>query len=911
MTLQRISRLLLPATMISLSTLLQDAHAIPARPGTMKVTGPEGTEITVTQCGDENFNFYRTIDGILLQRIGDDFFYAEISVDGSMRKSGKPVRMSANALKRTLPPPPRKINGLMQGSTFPTKGEQRALVILVEYQDVKFNLENPLDYFSRMLNEEGFSDYRATGSARDFFRYSSSGQFSPQFDVYGPVTLQYKQAYYGGNDAFGQDSAPQRMAIEACRQLNPEVDFSKYDLDNDQYIDNVFIFYAGRGEASGGSSDCVWPHSWEIESAEMGSQYVFDNVRLNRYACSNEWELSSSGYGYRPVGIGTFIHEFSHVMGLPDLYSTQYVEDTFTPGEWSVMDYGPYNNDGCTPPQYSIFERTALGYTNPLELAGIKNIAMNTVDKNDGYIIPTSDPDEYFLIENRQQKDWDTYIPGHGMLVWHIDYNAQIWASNAVNNDPEHYYVDIIEADGTQSEDTRDGDCFPGASAVTALAGDRLSSWNGYENNLSLSDITERDGKILFRLNGGKDDIEATTALPPQGIRAGGFTARWMPVEEATGYTLSVYTKDKTDKATYVSGYKNLFVGNTTSYEINGLIPSSTYYYSVKVEDGLYGSDISNEMEVTTLDPTIDYFAPIALEAKEVTDNSFMASWEPMEGATEYYIDVFTQMPGTPSTDIVDFSGEAGNLPEGWSSTTQNTYGMSSYSGEQPPSLRLSSDGHSITSPLYDKDIVKLEFWIRGNQTGDRERLVLDALIGSEWHTVNSYPITTQAGGQQISQDFSVISGIRQVRLTFSRPEKGSVAVDDIHLQWGMPMIDVPLEEYTQKPVGNVQWEKIGNLQPSTDYFYRITASDGNLMSLPSDVVKVRTLDMSSLVPDIPENSLEVSTNGKKLTTSIPVTVCDIAGRIIAVDVRSIELPSAGIYLICPKGLSPRKIIVF
>ena len=140
------------------------------------------------------------------------------------------------------------------------------------------------------------------------------------------------------------------MVIEACRQLNPEIDFSQYDLDNDQYIDNVFIFYAGQGEASGGSSDCVWPHSWEVEIAEMGSQHIFDNVHLNRYACSNEWELSALGYGYRPVGIGTFIHEFSHVMGLPDLDSTQYVEDTFTPGAWSVMDYGPYNNYGCTPP---------------------------------------------------------------------------------------------------------------------------------------------------------------------------------------------------------------------------------------------------------------------------------------------------------------------------------------------------------------------------------------------------------------------------------------------------------------------------------------------------------------------------------------------------------------------------------
>ena len=165
-------------------------------------------------------------------------------------------------------------------------------VVLVEYQDVKFNLSDPKDYFTRLLNEEGFSDYYATGSARDWFINSSNGMFKPEFEIMGPVTLQKNQEYYGGNDAYGQDNAPQRMVIEACRQLNTTVDFSRFDRDGDGYIDNVFVVYAGRGEASGGSSDCVWPHAWTLNAAEPGSIYTFDNVRLNRYACCNEWELS-------------------------------------------------------------------------------------------------------------------------------------------------------------------------------------------------------------------------------------------------------------------------------------------------------------------------------------------------------------------------------------------------------------------------------------------------------------------------------------------------------------------------------------------------------------------------------------------------------------------------------------------
>ena len=169
-------------------------------------------------------------------------------------------------------------------------------VVLVEYQDVKFNLSDPKDYFTRLLNEEGFSDYYATGSARDWFINSSNGMFKPEFEIMGPVTLQKNQEYYGGNDAYGQDNAPQRMVIEACRQLNTTVDFSRFDRDGDGYIDNVFVVYAGRGEASGGSSDCVWPHAWTLNAAEPGSIYTFDNVRLNRYACCNE----SGAFRHRP-----------------------------------------------------------------------------------------------------------------------------------------------------------------------------------------------------------------------------------------------------------------------------------------------------------------------------------------------------------------------------------------------------------------------------------------------------------------------------------------------------------------------------------------------------------------------------------------------------------------------------------
>lgn len=161
------------------------------------------------------------------------------------------------------------------------------MVILVQYSDVKFSCADPHDYFSRMLNEQGFADLGGTGSARDFFMENSQGKFIPQFDVYGPVTLSKPMSYYGGNTAAGDDRHPDEMVVEACRLLDGEVDFSQYDRDGDGFIDNVFVFYAGRGENSGGGPDTVWPHSADIMDWDT-TPYMFDGVRFNRYGCTNE-----------------------------------------------------------------------------------------------------------------------------------------------------------------------------------------------------------------------------------------------------------------------------------------------------------------------------------------------------------------------------------------------------------------------------------------------------------------------------------------------------------------------------------------------------------------------------------------------------------------------------------------------
>lgn len=528
------------------------AGAVPAKKGVFSMTQPSGSTISVTLSGDEHFHRVYTTDGLPLiytENLG--YVYATLGNDGLPVASGvaasdensrssselefiagldierleSAFRMQAgisidrpdNKPNFRQTSPQTRGKGLCTTS-FPRTGSPRGLVILVEYADLKFSMENPYDYFNRLLNEKGFSDAGATGSARDWFVDNSNGLFTPDFDLYGPVTLPQRRSYYGRNTGVGQDDdKPQRMAVHALEILDDEIDFKKYDCDNDGFIDNVYIFYAGQGEADGGPANSVWPHSWDLTVAEPKTKYVFDNVQLDHYACSNEYALDGSyPDAMKPAGIGTFVHEFSHVLGLPDLYSTSNYSESWTPGEFSVLDYGPYNNEGRTPPNYSSFERYALDWIEPERLTDSDNFELSPIHlSNKAYIIPViNKPSEFYMIESRWGKEGesDFYLPGWGMLVWHIDVVQQLWDDNVVNNDASHQYVDLIEADNRRDKSTYDGDPFPGEFNVTefsSTSSPALLSWAGDKLFVDLYDISfdKSTGIVRFRAEVDKSEI--------------------------------------------------------------------------------------------------------------------------------------------------------------------------------------------------------------------------------------------------------------------------------------------------------------------------------------------------------------------------------------------------------------------
>ena len=925
-------------TLLAAAALVMSASAswaIPAKRTPFVKKQGDGTTVTVRLVGDEHFHYFLSEDGKLLVNDNEVFYYAKTDDNGNiintkvmahdkaerspqewkvvnaldMNSIGKTLDSKGlEARERRMTTAQRSRNngqmrnvGLCSDAHFPSKGEQKGLVILVEYQDVKFNLSDPHDYFYRMLNETGFSDYGGTGSAAEYFRNNSSQQFKPTFDVYGPITLSQNMSYYGENDYWGDDSNPQKMAIAACQQLDATVDFSEYDRDNDGYIDNVYIFYAGRGEASGGSSSTVWPHSWEVSAVESQT-YYFDNVILNRYACGNEWE------GDKPDGVGTFIHEFSHVLGLPDLYSTSY-SSAFTPGSWSAMDYGPYNNNGCTPPLYSVFERYALDWITPTELDGPNSITLKDISNNKGCIIKTNKSNEFFLLENRQQSGWDAYIPGHGMLVWHIDFNNLVWNSNRVNDTPSHQYVDLEEADNTKSEYSRDGDAFPGTSHITSFTDNTqpsMKTWSGVGLNLPITNIREEGGVILFDVAGGRPEIAAVTAIECSDVTGKSFVARWnKSLDPGMTYALSVYTKSTEGKVLYADGYNRKDCGEDTCAVVSGLTPETDYYYVVYVIDGTWSSEASNEVMVSTRALTFAEKSPQILDAEDVTDHSFVARWNAMAEATGYNVSLISKRYYDTQTAVNDFTGGLPQMPQGWTTNTKQTYGSKAYSGEATPALRFISNGQYIESPTMSSNIHSMTFWTRGaNADSTNAILVMAGNDKGQWTTIDTVAIENASGGKTVEIDHMPQSTCR-IRIEYLAPGNGGIAIDDIHICWGGNIESSNTTTYVEAPDTTLT---VTGLEAETNYFVVVTALSGDLRSEPSEEIMVRTkVSETNDIKGTDTNNVSWRVNGRMITISNAngksIIICDTAGRVIS-DTKAtkgshtIMLPSHGVYIL-------------
>lgn len=723
--------------------------------------------------------------------------------------------------------------------------------------------------------------------------------------------------YYGANDHLGADMRPHEMAIEACQQLDPTVDFSQYDRDGDGLIDNVFLYYAGRGEATGGASSTVWPHSWTLSVADPDNIYEFDGVRLESYGCTNEWDVNNGVE--RPDAIGIFVHEFSHVLGLPDLYNTLDQNSGFTPGAWSTLDAGPYNNGSNTPPHYGAFERYALGWMQPEVIDRPATVSLSSIGSNKALLIPTEKEEEYFLLENRQQEGWDKYLPGHGLLIWHIDYDPAVWEHNAVNNRASHPYVDLEEADNLRTNETRAGDAFPGTAGITSFTDDTAPSmlpWTNKSLNLPVTDITENaDGTVSLLIGGGFVLPSKVWAYPAADTDFDRFTASWDPAEHADGYRLSV--KSAGDDASPLPEWDDRDLGNILTAEVTGLEPEKEYVWQVTPYNRCGDGEKSDPSTVITPAYTFDRRTPVVLEATDVTKDSFVACWEEMEDAAKYILDVYTKTVGTTATDICDFTAgtKASELPEGWKSSSETSFAMASYAGEAVPSLRMGNDGDVVETPEYAEGITGVSFWVRPSGTDAEARVVVSGNAGGQWVELHSVDVSPSSDGRTVAIS-DLPDDITALRISFAKEGKGSLALDDIAVTYCTEKYKVGDMTYEIEAAPGLTSYRVDGLIPSTNYFYQLSASDGTLTSRCSGEISVRTSQGAGLTAPAGSEAI-ISVAGQTVVignaAGQPVEVTDLSGRVLfaaaVADSATIALPAPGCYII-RVGAKTSKIIL-
>lgn len=859
---------LLRLIMVSLLTLVASTGwAVPAKPGLHLYTMPDGSTIEVRIIGDEHSHYYLTTDDyVLLPDTRGSLRYAALGNDGRLEMSAivasRPSRRSAaelsllgtidrkavrTAAEKAYNPalrksPRQRIPGEIV-TKYPTTGSPKGLVLLVEFQDVKFRTPNVRQAFENLLNEPGYSLNGATGSASDYFRDNSNGTFTPDFQVFGPVTLPETEPYYGAEGAMLYDVQGWLVARDgaiALRENYPDLDFSQFDNDGDGFIDNIFIFYAGYGQNEGAPGWTIWPHSaelWDMYNIDL----AFDGVRVNKYACTNELRGTS---GSNLTGIGTFVHEYSHILGLMDIYPTASGARDVSPGNWDVMDSGSYNNNGNTPPNFNSFERYTLGWLNPRKLTGPENVILDPLHlSNSAVMIETERDNEFFLMENRQQHGWDAHTAGHGMLVWHIDYDKDIWDINRINNEYNHQRVDLIEADNTIGDLTRSGDPFPGAGnvrAFTATSNPPMQTWIGVDPDMPITDIAEIDGKITFRVKGGGDALQIPTALPASHVTPLAFTANW---EMVAG--LDTYEIDVRQGGSQVPFLSERVVG-TTSYTVTGLQPDTDYSYVIRSCDGERTSYDSQSISVRTLSPTFDMLAPVALEADAVTGSAFTARWQEMKDAATYALDVYTKKIISPLADTADFT-DGTHLPEGWQTNCTSTGSLSGYVGTAAPALRMMGSGDRIVTPEYADGINSFRFWYRGNSTDAESSVDIEAFRGGSWQTVFTEKPLSRTEGRTI-----VIGGegtaaplptdATRLRIVFHRATAGSVYLDDVTVEHGGTSEPQFVEGYEGKDCASALSASVTGLAPAHQYFYTVRAYDRDgLQSLPSQEIAVYT----------------------------------------------------------------------
>ena len=537
---------------VSLTTAM--AWAVKADPTPIVVTQPDGTRLTVVLHGDEHINWYSTLDGVLLVQTNAGYFVADIDDNGELTATRQlahdrnerqatelalveqqPRDRFFAASQQTLlkQSSARKAQHIKEeGTLFPHTGTPKALILLVDFPDEPFSLPDPKKSFEQYLNgsgepvDYGNGESRNYGSVKEYFHDSSNGAFTPQFDIYGPYRLpQNLHTVYG----VGRSDNIRELMKDACTAANADVNFADYDANNDGIVDLVYIIYAGYSASVNGNVEtCIWP-----KSGSDSFQGTYDGKSIIRYGVNNELNYWPSDKSPKIInGIGLFCHEFSHCLGLPDMYpkeiATGYKHNNQGMETWDVMDNGCYSNNGFCPVPYTAWEQEVMGWNTIEELKGYYDeLVIDPLEKPGSKAYKVVNPKnerEYVVLQNIQNVNWHSATGrigygrdaqrkvlysnlAHGLLAYRVCYaQDEVSLYDYPNNllGQARMLVlpasgDLLNADITEAEAHAKqfaSHPYPGEKNVTAINNFKLM--DGTTLKCTAENIKESDYQIVI-----------------------------------------------------------------------------------------------------------------------------------------------------------------------------------------------------------------------------------------------------------------------------------------------------------------------------------------------------------------------------------------------------------------------------
>lgn len=491
--------------------------AVVAYPHPINYTQSDSTQLTVSLRGDEKVAWGKTLDDYTIMRAKNgDWVYAISNENGGMQpstilahnpeqRSEAEIRFLANIDKALFYSQEQisylkqlwDINDDFQSRVKSAIGEDttqvaqehyKLVVILMSYSNYAFT--TPRQEIENLFNQVGYSSNGHQGSVHDYFKSTSFGKLNVEATVVGPYTTMNDLNYYGENYSGGGDMRARELIMEAVEASDSEIDYSQYTNGSESFVSCVYVIYAGFAESSGNAANTIWPHRSAVYPPIMK-----DGVNIYDYACSSE-KNGTVSYP-EPLVIGTICHEFSHVLGLPDFYDTDYSENgSFSHHDsWDLMCSGNYNNGGKCPPIWNAYQRSTRNYTILQELTTEGNITLQPLITDNVAYKLSFNANEYFILENRQKQSWDKYLPGHGMLIFHVNKNASGWSNHCINCNPNNPGFDLEEAGGTGWY-ASSSNPFPGTSNNTEFTDGSTpssQSFNGTNLNRPIINITENN----------------------------------------------------------------------------------------------------------------------------------------------------------------------------------------------------------------------------------------------------------------------------------------------------------------------------------------------------------------------------------------------------------------------------------